>query len=366
MTPEVSVIIPTYNRSFYLRQAVESVLNQTFSDFEVIVVDDGSTDDTEAVMQEFSDSRIHYFHQSNRGRSVARNNGFNHAQGEYIAFLDDDDLFLPEKLRTQIALLEQRPALGFVASGFQYVDNDRSVIETTRPWLRYPELDLRTFLHECAPLHLSASLFRQQTLRELHYCFDSSLDPFEDTDFFLRIFLGGNKFDWVPGIVSSYRMHENGTFSQMNGLQYNTRVKRFLGKFFRYKKVPESLLCEKREVYAYYDLLSACRSYAFKQVDPAQVFLRQALEVNPGWGQDLFPEMVTRFAGFAASDPRSHINFVFDHLPPELSHLEKHRKECFRRFLERVTKAGSYGEGPLKDLARPPSSGVAGGDGSSR
>jgi len=107
MNPKVSVIIPTYNRAAKVRKAIESVLNQTFSDLEVVVVDDGSTDDTGRILQETYGDRIRYFAQANQGASAARNKGLAEARGEWIALLDSDDLWEKEKLEWQFKAVEQ-------------------------------------------------------------------------------------------------------------------------------------------------------------------------------------------------------------------------------------------------------------------
>jgi glycosyltransferase involved in cell wall biosynthesis len=106
MNPRVSVVIPTYNRADKVRGAIESVLAQTFSDLEVIVVDDGSSDDTRQVLSGAFDDRIRYYAQTNQGASVARNKGIEKARGEWIAFLDSDDLWEREKLEWQLKALE--------------------------------------------------------------------------------------------------------------------------------------------------------------------------------------------------------------------------------------------------------------------
>ena len=109
MTPTVSIIIPTYNRVGYLSQAVDSVLAQTLVDWELIVVDDGSTDETSCYLESLADPRIVALGQMNQGESAARNAGIAHARGRYIAFLDDDDLFAPQKLELQAAFLCDHP-----------------------------------------------------------------------------------------------------------------------------------------------------------------------------------------------------------------------------------------------------------------
>lgn len=96
--PYFSIIIPTFNRASLLRKAIESVLFQTYPEWELIIIDDGSTDNTKEIIQKYSDNRIIYIYQQNKERSSARNNGIKHAKGKYICFLDSDDHFLPERL----------------------------------------------------------------------------------------------------------------------------------------------------------------------------------------------------------------------------------------------------------------------------
>lgn len=117
MCPRVSVIIPTYNCKEYVCEAVDSVLNQSFKDFELIIVNDGSTDGTEQVLKKYFEGfpdKIKYIEQENKGISVARNIGIRASSGEFIAFLDADDLWLPEKLATQIVVFDTNPNVRFV------------------------------------------------------------------------------------------------------------------------------------------------------------------------------------------------------------------------------------------------------------
>ena len=121
---QVSVIIPTHNRARFLREAISSVLNQTFQDFEILVVDDASDDNTREVVAGFEDIRIKYFrHDTNRGGSAARNTGIRNSMCSYIAFLDDDDEWFPEKLGKQMELLlASDPKVGAVYTGYLDVD----------------------------------------------------------------------------------------------------------------------------------------------------------------------------------------------------------------------------------------------------
>lgn len=112
-TPRVSVIIPTYNRADLLPQTIQSVLDQTFRDLEILIIDDGSTEDTENVVRRIDDSRVTYIRQAHSGLpAVARNTGLHHARGDYIAFLDSDDLWLSEKLALQVQYMDAHPELG--------------------------------------------------------------------------------------------------------------------------------------------------------------------------------------------------------------------------------------------------------------
>jgi glycosyltransferase involved in cell wall biosynthesis len=126
----VSIIMPVYNLGQYISEAIESVLHQTYSDFELIVVDDGSTDNTSKVLRGFTDPRINVKHIANSGVSIARNRGLDMASGEYIAFLDADDRWLPDKLEKQISLIEADSSLGLVFSDFVRFEGDRIYPDT--------------------------------------------------------------------------------------------------------------------------------------------------------------------------------------------------------------------------------------------
>ena len=121
-SPLVSIIIPTFNRSEYLPRAIGSVLKQTFKDFELIVVDDGSTDKTCQLLDSFSDPRIRYESQPNRGVSSARNRGIRNSNGTFLSFLDSDDEWMPSKLEKQLEALEDNP--------------DYMIVHTEEMWFR--------------------------------------------------------------------------------------------------------------------------------------------------------------------------------------------------------------------------------------
>src|SRR2546421_6842676 len=123
--PKISVCIPTYNQGRYLGQALESVLRQTLSDFEIIVYDDASTDDTQQVVEGVRDARLRYFRQShNVGIAGNRNSCLAVARGQYITWLDSDDVYLPEMLTVQSAVLDQHPNVGLAHSAYEVIDGE--------------------------------------------------------------------------------------------------------------------------------------------------------------------------------------------------------------------------------------------------
>ena len=126
----VSVIIPTYNRADIIRASIDSVLTQTYGNVEVVVVDDGSRDDTRRVVESYGEP-VRYVYQANAGVSAARNTGFAHARGEFIALLDSDDQFLPWKLDAQVRVLGANPDAGMVWTDMMAVDEHGTVLEET-------------------------------------------------------------------------------------------------------------------------------------------------------------------------------------------------------------------------------------------
>ena len=202
---KVSVIIPAYNGDRFIGEAINGVLNQTYKDYEIIVVDDGSTDNTAQIVNQYGD-RIQYFSQANQGVAASRNFGFKAAVGEYIAFLDQDDVFLPHKLDSQVALLEQNPSLGMVNSGWSIVNQQGEFQSEVQPWLQIPDLSLANLII-WKPVFLGAMLFRRNWL-ERSPGFNPALEQTPDVDLVLRLAAMGCTADWVEETTVKYRQHE--------------------------------------------------------------------------------------------------------------------------------------------------------------
>ncbi|MFH1858292.1 MAG: glycosyltransferase family A protein, partial [Candidatus Omnitrophota bacterium] len=185
--PKVSVIIPTYNRAHFLQRAIECVLKQTFSDWELLVVDNGSTDDTEPLVHQLQkkDARIRYLFEKRKGLSHARNLGFKEARGEFIVFLDDDDEWEPEKIKKQTAALESNPEIALVTCGGWRINELGEVIDEI-PRFGWTPSFKSLAMEGCGIPSPSSVMIRRSCLWEVgvfstKYCIAS------DYDLYLRI-----------------------------------------------------------------------------------------------------------------------------------------------------------------------------------
>jgi len=188
-TPEplaMSVIIPAYNAAWCVRRAIDSVLAQDFRDFEVIVVNDGSTDDTNAVLAACGD-RIRAVHQRNGGLSSARNAGIREARGEFVAFLDADDWWLPGKLGRQLELMRARPELGFCSCAAR-VESPQGELLNVWSCARWHGAFLDHLFGSNADVAGSGSaVVARRALFAQTGDFDESLDSLEDIDMWMRL-----------------------------------------------------------------------------------------------------------------------------------------------------------------------------------
>lgn len=224
---KVSVIIPAYNGDRYIGEAINSILSQTYRDYEIIVVDDGSTDSTRQVIEQYG-SKIQYLSQTNQGVAASRNLGLTKAQGEYIAFLDQDDIFLSDKLASQVTLLEQNPSLGIANSGWQIVNQQGETKAAVKPWVEIPELNLANLII-WKPVFLGAMLFRRSWLKRTKG-FDTILEQTPDVDLVLRLAAMGATAAWVKQVTVKYRQHEAN--ASRNTLLQAQELDQILERFF--------------------------------------------------------------------------------------------------------------------------------------
>ena len=216
-TPQVSVIIPTYNRAALLPTAIRSVLNQTFGDFEVVVVDDASDDCVVEIVKGFQDDRIRFIrHNCRRGGAAARNTGIRNSCGEYVAFLDDDDEWYPEKLARQTELmLKSQPEVGAVYSG--YVVVNRNSGRVCRRRIPSQRGNLQEKLLESNPIGGTSSMLLKRSCLEKVGLFDETLPSFQDRDLWIRISREFH-FDYVQEPLLNYFLHSDKVWTNLEAL----------------------------------------------------------------------------------------------------------------------------------------------------
>lgn len=223
MRPLVTAVIPTYNYGRFVAGAIDSVLAQTHAPLECVVVDDGSTDDTPAVLGAYG-ARIRVVRQENRGLSAARNAGVRAARGAYVAFLDADDAWKPTKIARQLELLEADPELGAVGCAFE----ETSATEPPRPMRPRPvPLDRDERLRRIALRQAwvegsgSGACVPRRVFDEVGL-FDEELRAAEDWDMWLRI-AAGHRIANVPEVLVSILQHRTGTFRDPEKMESNQR-----------------------------------------------------------------------------------------------------------------------------------------------
>jgi glycosyltransferase involved in cell wall biosynthesis len=213
---KVSVIVPTYNRAHMLTETIDSILAQTFQDFEIIVVDNESADDTEAVIKAYNDKRIRYFKNQNNGVvAVNRNYGITKAQGHYIAFCDDDDLWLPEKLEQQMREFEKDNQIGLVCTDVIVFGDDGEQRPKIKVRLKDSHFTFESLLRGNAIIN-SSVLVKKQVIDDIGMM-DTSPEIFtaEDYELWLRI-ARKYRIQYIDLPLVKYRIHPGAHGSTMS------------------------------------------------------------------------------------------------------------------------------------------------------
>jgi len=234
--PIVSVIIPTHNRNGFLQSAIESVLNQTFQAFEIIVVDDASIDDVQSIVQGFHDRRIKYIrHEINKGEAGARNTGIMHSKGEFIAFLDDDDIWFPDKLELQMNVLENSHThVGGIYSGFIAMECDKQISHT---WIPTSKGDIYQDLLVKNTIGTPSTLLIKRACIETAGVFDENLFYNVDHDFYLRIAKHFH-FEYIAKPLVQYNIHENRLSNnpEVVAKGFEAMSRKYQGELGKYRK----------------------------------------------------------------------------------------------------------------------------------
>lgn len=234
-TPNISVVIPAFNAEKTIKETVESVLNQTFRDFEVIIVNDGSTDKTLNILSQFSDYRVRVFSQENSGPQKSRNLGIEKSVGEYITFLDADDLWKPDKLELQLQMFKQYPESSVVYSWTNVIDEENQVSRRGGYFKRrgnvFLDLLLINFIESG-----SNPLIRSEVIKRVGG-FDEEIVAGQDWDMWLSL-AENHTFEVVPKVQILYRKNQNLRSWSGNIERQERGVMQVLKKHLSSKKLP--------------------------------------------------------------------------------------------------------------------------------
>jgi glycosyltransferase involved in cell wall biosynthesis len=329
--PAVSVIIPTYGGADFLGEAIQSVLNQTFKDFELIVVNDASPDHTDEVVRRFDDPRLRYIrHEQNRGVANARKTGVMQSQGDIIAHLDQDDLFHPEKLSTHVDYLEKHPEVGFTYnSRFELSPSSGAIREILRP---SPNLSLANFVLGF-PLAPSVWVHRREwgMLGEI----------WEEKTFYRgreivicgRLYMAGCKFAMIDRVLNYRRYHKNRVIKNVARQCEAERTCQQI--IFDDPRCPADVRALKDIASSNIYAMWAYVAYLQGEVDLGKDMLGKAVQLNPALLHGTPPALVNYLIVDSIDDgsPGHEIvlETMFENLPKECAELKNHHRWAVTR-----------------------------------
>jgi len=307
--PKVSIIIPTYNRSKLISRSIDSVLTQTYQNVETIVIDDGSTDDTLAVLAKYG-QRIKVISQPNGGVSKARNTGLSVATGDYIGFLDSDDYYLPAKIEEQVSYHLDHPEIDISLCGWKLIsEQDKSTS------IEYTECPVHDVLHEILWKSIYGlfppliALFKRQCLERVNG-FDTSLAVREEQDFWLRMALAGYRFGMVEKILCVYVDSADSKGKNLDRVE--RAMINILDKVYTHPALPPDTALLKDEIFArtYLHLVRpVCHrsnADASKQIEIARSYANKSFQNHPditNWRNDTVLPLLNLALDIDLNDP---------------------------------------------------------------
>ena len=229
----VTILMPVYNCREYVREAIDSILGQTFRDFEFLIIDDGSTDDTNEIIRKYSDDRIIiHKNEKNLGLIATLNKGLDLAKGRYIARMDGDDISVSNRFEQQFKFMESNPQVGLCGTWFETFSENKRV-ETTK----YLTDDSDIRLKQLYQIHLShgTCMFRTSVLKENNLYFDPEFIHAEDYELWTRIAMY-TRFANVPQVLYKVRNNKNGVSEKYKNIQIQNTKKIIIKQFQKLKK----------------------------------------------------------------------------------------------------------------------------------
>jgi glycosyltransferase involved in cell wall biosynthesis len=273
--PKVSVVVPAYNTMKYLPETLDSILHQTFSDFEVLIVNDGSSDNIEEWFEQIQDSRVKSISQQNAGLSSARNTGIRHSQGEYIAFLDSDDTWEKTKLEKQVKYLEEHPSIDLIHTWILLIDEHG--ISTGRILKSFAVGDVWQQLIQQNIIACLSVMVRRHCVESVGG-FDETLRSLEDWDMWIRI-AKNHKFAVIQEPLAYYRQIPTSMSKNFQVMEqsFNTVIEK------TFNTVSIDLVHLKNYSYGYANLCLAWKALQSESQDlkQASLFQLKALQYNP-------------------------------------------------------------------------------------
>jgi len=273
MIAKVSIIIPTYNYAEYIQGAVDSALKQTYSNIEIIVVDDGSTDDTASMLQMYGE-QICYIQQGNQGAAVARNRGLQEATGDYICFLDADDMYRPDNIAEKVSFLEEHTQFDWCYSDWAWVDAGGKEVMLGHE----PEISLAHIKAEGDVLALALQGYRlgtnvfmfRQSLSDKLEGFDAGLKVLEDYDYYVRA-AAVAKLGFVDQVLCDIYQHEDslGTgcdkrVAYLNRLRLHRKFKRLFVNQLQQNDVKQAWQLQQADLYRNLAVVMLGNGYVYR------------------------------------------------------------------------------------------------------
>ena len=337
---KVSVIIPAYNQADYVGKAIQSVLDQTYPDWELIVVDDGSTDATASVVRQFHDPRIRYIYQANKGASGARNTGIAKSSGKYVTFLDADDMYHPDKLEAQVTHLDQNPAIGL-----SYLS--RIVIDQQGNELMLDRAPVKTSLKTLVlgwPITMNDFMVRRSWIEEVGG-FDESFVVNEDRDFFLRLNLAGCQFAKVDRFLTYRRLYAGRVLR--NPAAKLADSFRVLDRAFTDPRCPAEALALREVAYGNSYLTWCYQACIQDETSLAQTYFREAVKLAPSILDNKarqFRQFLVHASIHDGGEHEAILRRVFAQLPPEMAWLSEYCDWAVARgYLQRGVRDVMWG-----------------------
>ena len=274
-TPLVSIVIPAYNHARYLDEAIRSVLRQDYPRVELLVLDDGSTDGTRAVLEKYG-TAFHWETQPNMGQSATLNKGWQRARGEILGYLSADDALMPDAVRASVACLQEHPEAVLTYPDFNLINPDSQVMREVQA----PEYDYYQMVVEIVCPPGPGAFFRRRAF-EAAGGWDVDLRQIPDYEFWLRLALQG-PFRRIPRVLASFRAHEESQSFARSDERKAEEPRRVLAAYLARPDVPAAVAQARRQALGQAHLLTARLHWRAGRLLVALYRLAQALALAPG------------------------------------------------------------------------------------